>query len=40
MGEIYMYKIKNLINNENVRTTEKKGGMRILEYANDFSVIQ
>ena len=33
-----MYKIKNLINNENVRTTEKKGGMRILEYANDFSV--
>lgn len=33
-----MYKIKNLINNENVRTTEKKGSMRILEYANDLSV--
>lgn len=33
-----MYKIKNLINNENVKTTEKKGGMRILEYTNDLSV--
>lgn len=33
-----MYKIKNLINNENVKTTEKKGGMRILEYANDLSI--
>lgn len=33
-----MYKIKNLINNENVRTTEKKGSMRILEYVNDYSV--
>lgn len=33
-----MYKIKNLINNENVRTIEKKGGMRILEYTNDLSV--
>lgn len=33
-----MYKIKNLINNENVKTVEKKGGMRILEYINDLSV--
>ncbi len=33
-----MYKIKNLINNENVKTTEKKGGMRILEYTNDLSI--
>lgn len=33
-----MYKIKNLINNENVRTTEKKGGMRILEYTDDLSI--
>lgn len=33
-----MYKIKNLINNENVRTTEKKGSMRILEYISDYSV--
>lgn len=33
-----MYKIKNLINNENVKTTEKKGGMRVLEYVNDLSV--
>jgi uncharacterized protein (AIM24 family) len=33
-----MYKIKNLINNENVKTLDKKGGMRILEYVNDLSV--
>lgn len=33
-----MYKIKNLINNENVKTTEKKGGMRVLEYVNDLSI--
>ena len=33
-----MFKIKNLVNNENVRTLEKKGNMRILEYVNDLSV--
>jgi uncharacterized protein (AIM24 family) len=33
-----MYKIKNLINNENVKTLDRKGGMRILEYVNDLSV--
>ena len=33
-----MFKIKNLINNENVKTLEKKGNMRIIEYVNDLSV--
>ena len=33
-----MYKIKNLVNNENVKTTAKKGNMRVLEYINDVSV--
>lgn len=33
-----MYKIKNLINTENVRVVEKKGGMRIIEYVTDLSV--
>lgn len=33
-----MYKIRNLINNENVKTTEKKGNMRVLEYINDVSI--
>ena len=33
-----MYKIKNLVNNENVKTTAKVGNMRVLEYINDVSV--
>lgn len=33
-----MYKIKNLLKNENVRTLDKKEGMRIIEYVNDLSV--
>ncbi len=33
-----MYKIKNLLKNENVRTLEKKEGMRVIEYVNDLSV--
>ena len=33
-----MFKVKNLVNNENVRVLEKKGNMRILEYINDLSV--
>lgn len=33
-----MFKFKNLLNNENVKVTDKKGGMRILEYINDLSV--
>ena len=33
-----MYKIKNLVNNENIKTTEKKGNMRILEHGVDLSV--
>jgi len=33
-----MFKFKNLLNNENVKVTEKQGGMRILEYVNDLSV--
>lgn len=33
-----MYKINNLINNENIKMTDKKGGMRILEYITDMSV--
>lgn len=33
-----MYKIKNLINNETARTTEKKGGIRVIEYLSDLSV--
>lgn len=33
-----MYKVNNLINNENIKMVDKKGGMRILEYVNDLSV--
>lgn len=33
-----MYKIKNLLNNENVNTIDKKEGMRVLEYVTDMSV--
>ncbi len=33
-----MFKVKNLVNSENVRVLEKKGNMRILEYVNDLSV--
>ncbi len=33
-----MYKIKNLLKNENVKTLDKKEGMRIIEYVNDLSV--
>lgn len=33
-----MYKIRNLVNNENVKTLDQKGGMRILEYVDDLSV--
>ena len=33
-----MYKIKNLLNNENVNTIDKKEGMRVLEYVTDLSV--
>lgn len=33
-----MFKVKNLVNNENTRVLEKKGNMRILEYVNDLSV--
>ena len=33
-----MFKLKNLVNNENVKILEKKGNMRILEYVNDLSV--
>lgn len=33
-----MYKIKNLLNNENVNTIDKKENMRVLEYVTDLSV--
>lgn len=33
-----MYKIKNLLNNENIEVVEKKEGMRVLEYITDLSV--
>lgn len=33
-----MFKVKNFLNNENIRVLEKKGNMRILEYVNDLSV--
>lgn len=33
-----MYKIKNLLNNENVSTIDKKEGMRVVEYVTDMSV--
>ena len=33
-----MYKIKNLLNKENVRTVEKREGMRVIEYINEMSV--
>ena len=33
-----MYKIKNLLNNENVNTIDKKENMRVLEYVTDMSV--
>ena len=33
-----MFKFKNLLNNQNVKITDKKGSMRILEYVNDLSV--
>ena len=33
-----MYKIKNLLNNENVNTIDKKEGMRVIEYVTDMSV--
>lgn len=33
-----MYKIKNLLNNENIEVVDKKEGMRVLEYVTDLSV--
>ena len=33
-----MYKIKNLLNKENVRTVEKREGIRVIEYINEMSV--
>ena len=33
-----MFKIKNLLNNENAKVIDKKGNMRIIEYINDLSV--
>lgn len=33
-----MYKIKNLLNNENINVIDKKEGMRVLEYVTDLSV--
>lgn len=33
-----MFKLKNLLNNENVKVIEKKGNIRVLEYINDLSV--
>ena len=33
-----MFKIKNLLNNENAKIVDKKGNMRIIEYVNDLSV--
>ena len=33
-----MFKVKNLLNSENVKVLEKQGNMRILEYVNDLSV--
>lgn len=33
-----MFRIENLLNNKNIKTIEKKEGMRILEHANDLSV--
>lgn len=33
-----MFRFKNFLNNENIKTIEKKEGMRILEYVNDLSV--
>lgn len=33
-----MYKLKNLLNKENVRVLEKKQGMRVIEYLKDMSV--
>lgn len=33
-----MYKIKNLLNKENVRTLEKREGIRVIEYINEMSV--
>ena len=33
-----MYKIKNLLNSENVNTIDKKEGMRVIEYVTDMSV--
>lgn len=33
-----MYKIKNLLNNENVKLIDKKEGMRVIEYQKDLSV--
>ena len=33
-----MYKIKNLLNNENVKLVDKKEGMRVIEYQKDLSV--
>lgn len=34
-----MFKLKNLLNNPNVKVIDKKGGMRILEYTNDLSTL-
>ena len=33
-----MFKLKNLLSNENIKVLDKKGNMRILEYVNDLSV--
>ena len=33
-----MFKLKNLLTNENIKIVEKKGNLRILEYVNDLSV--
>ena len=33
-----MFKLKNLLTNENIKVVEKKGNIRVLEYVNDLSV--
>lgn len=33
-----MFKLKNLLTNQNIKVVEKKGNIRILEYVNDLSV--
>ena len=34
-----MYKINNLLENDDIRTAEVKAGMRVIEYMSDLSVM-